>query len=303
MNNQSQGSAVPVNGPRPTWSMPKPDRWATPGTSEYGNMNTALQTAPMAAATQTFAQGGIGPSTQSSLPQLSQGQNFQDIFASAGQPGAVQQSLGGTARGDFLRGSPYLDDILSRNAQLVADKTNAMFAAGGRYGSGANQGVLADSIARSTNEILNANYQSERDRQIQAASAIGSEQQGRLGQQLGAAGGLVQSRLGAAGLENQGFQNMLGMIQQLPTIQNNKVFDANQQMQVGGMIDKSAQDRLSDLIGQWQRGDMEDWSRLGGLISGATGAAGNYGTQTGTSTAKQEFNPMQLVGLLGQLLL
>lgn len=278
-----------------------PPAWATPGTDQFRNMNTTLQTAPMAVANQTFAQGGQGANTQQITPQLAEGSNFKSIFDRAGQPGAVEQNLAGTARGDFLNGSPFLDDIITRSNRAIGDRTDAMFSAGGRFGSGAHQGVLADSIGANTANILNQNFQSERDRQLQAASAIGNEQQGRMGQQLGAAGGLTQSQLGAAGLEDRGFQNMLGMISALPTIQNNKVFDANQQMQVGGMIDQEAQARLTDAINQWQRADMEPWARLGGLISGATGAAGNFGTQTGTAQTTTPFNPLQGLGLLGSI--
>lgn len=278
-----------------------PPAWATPGTEAYNNNNQMLATAPMGVANQTFAQGGMGQTAQQLTPQLAQGSNFQNIYNQAGQPGAAQQYLSGTAGGEFLNGSPYLNDIITQTNQKVGDSANALFAGSGRYGSGAHQGVLSDSIASNTSNLLNQNYQQERDRQLQAAGAISGEQQGRLGQQLGAASGLTQSQLGAAGLENQGFQNMLGMISQLPTIQGNKTYDANQQMQVGGQIDQAAQNQLNDLISQWQKGDQEDWSRLGGLISGGIGSAGNYGTQSGTSTSTSQTNPLQIAGLLGSL--
>src|SRR5687768_6843061 len=278
-----------------------PPAWATPGTDQFKNMNTTLQTAPMAVANQTFAQGGQGANTQDITSQLAEGSNFKSIFDRAGQPGAVEQNLSSTAQGGFLNGSPQIDSIIDRSNRQISDQTNQLFSGAGRYGSGVHQGTLASAIGANTSNLLNQNYQSERDRQLQAAGAIGSEQQGRFGQQLGAASGLTSSQLGAAGLEDRGFQNMLGMIGQLPTIQNNQVFDANQQMQVGGQIDQEAQARLTDLINQWQRGDMEDWSRLGGLISGATGAAGHFGTQTGTAQTTTPFNPLQGLGLLGSL--
>ena len=295
MSNQqsSKGSTSAVGS--------KPPAWATPGTEQYGNMNTTLQTAPMGIANQTFAQGGMGDTSKNVTGNLAQGGQFQGVFDKAGQPGAAQQYLSGTAGGDFLHGSPQLNDIITRSNQQIGDQTNQLFSGAGRYGSGVHQGTLASAIGANTSNLLNQNYQSERDRQLQAAGAISNEQQGRLGTQLGATSGGTQAQLGAAGLENQGFQNMLGMIQQLPTIQGNKVFDANQQMQVGGQIDQAAQAQLDALINQWQKGDMEDWSRLGGLISGGTGAAGNYGTQTGTSQTTTPFNPLQGLGLLGSL--
>lgn len=244
--------------------------WAKPGTSAYNNMNTWLQTAPMGVAGQTFTQGGVGQTGQNAINTLQGG-------------GAAQDYLTGTARGDFLDGSPYLDDIISKNAEDIGTQTNQLFAAGGRYGSGAHQGVLADSIGDMASNLRNQNYQFERGNQLGAANALESSQVGRA--------------LGAAGLENQGFQNMLGMISQLPTIQGNKVFDANQQMGIGGAIDSRTQQGLDNLINQWNQLENEDWARLGGLISAAQGVAGPYGTQTATS--KQ---PMNFAGLLGALL-
>lgn len=295
MSNQqsSKGSTSTLGG--------NPPAWATPGTDQFRNNNTMLQTAPMAVANQTFAQGGQGTTTQQLTPQLAEGSNFKSIFDRAGQPGAVEQNLSSTAQGGFLNGSPQLDSIIDRSNRQISDQTNQLFSGAGRYGSGVHQGVLANAIGANTSNLLNQNYQSERDRQLQAAGAIGNEQNSRFGQQLGAASGQTQSQLGAAGLENQGFQNMLSMISQLPTIQDNKTYDARQQMQVGGQIDQAAQAQLNDLINQWSRGDMEDWSRLGGLISGATGAAGNYGTQTGTQQTTTPFNPLQGLGLLGSI--
>jgi hypothetical protein len=324
--------------------------------------------------------GSIAPG-QINLPgQIGTG-NFQDIYGSAGAGGAAQQYLTGTAQGDYLGGSPYLNDILARSNREMADYTDRMFASGGRYGSGTHQGVMADSIGANTSNLLNANYQQERDRQMGAANALEASQQGRLGIQSGAAQGIagiqgqniandmtvqgqnvansmaaqgqnvanqmtaqdrniqnnlavqgqnvansmtaqgqnaanqmsaanalgglgqnqfgnqMQSMLGAAGLENQGFQNILGMISQLPTIQGNKVFDAQQQMGVGGQLDQASQQQLNDLINQWSQGDMQDWARLGGLLTAGTQSAGNWGTQTGTTS-----QPMNVLGALGGLM-
>lgn len=106
----------------------------------------------------------------------------------------------------------------------------------------------------------------------------------RFGLQNSALSGASGANQAASGIENQGINNVLGMISQLPTIQNNKVFDAQQQQGVGSQIDNRTQQALQNAINQWQQGDMEAWSRLGGLITAGSGAAGSYGTQSGTST-------------------
>lgn len=379
----NKASSSPVQGNLP--------EWAKTGTADYNKMNSALQTLPMNAAVQTIGSGGLGQASQDAIKNLQgsggtndwmnkaanglqnvgqvgsttqnqiaqnaqnvgqiNGDNFQNIYDQAGQGGAANDYLTSTARGDYLNGSPYLDSIISKGADDIANQTNNMFAAGGRYGSAANQGVLADSVANAANELRNQNYQAERQNQLSAANALESAQQGRLGIQSGAASGLanvqgqnvqnwlsgqnlglnaansasniqnqnIQNQLGAnqalgslgqaafgnnfnaqtgaANIENQGMGNMLNMISQLDNIQNNKMFDANQQMQIGGKIDDRTQQGLNDLINQWSQSDNEDWARLGGLLSAAQGSAGSYGTQTQTS--KQ---PMNILGALAGLM-
>ncbi|BCH30284.1 hypothetical protein MesoLjLc_22140 [Mesorhizobium sp. L-8-10] len=302
-------------------------------------------------------------------------QNHQNVYDRAGQPGAAEQYLSGTAGGLYLGGSPYLDDIIAKGSQDVADQTNQMFAAGGRYGSAAHQGTVADAVVSNASNLRNQNYQAERDRQVQAGGMLENAQQGRLGIQSGAAGGVanvqdrnvgnrmqgtqlganianqiagvqgqnignwlqgqnlglgaaqgaantqgqnISNRLNAAGqlgglgqqamgnqfdaagLENQGMSNMLNMIGQLSGIQNNKVFDANQQMGLGGAIDNRTQQGLNDLINQWQQTDMSPWARIGSLLTTGTGSAGNWGTQTSTQTQPVNFGGI-LAALLGAI--
>lgn len=363
-----------------------------PGSIDYAAQNQIAQNAQNV--------GQIGNNIQSQIAQSGGNvgqigtQNYQDLYNTAGQPGAAQQYLTGTAQGDYLGGSPYLDDIIKKSNADATNAVNQMFSAAGRYGSGANQGVLANTLANNTASLLNQNYQTERQNQINAANAIQQAEQAQQAQQLGAAQGLssaqnqnvanalaggnlslnaansasnitgqnianqmagqnlalnaanaasniqgqnvsnalagqnlalnaagqgantqlgasqalgslgqsaygnqVNSQLGAANLENQGIQNQLGFISSLPTIQNNKVFDARQQAGVGNTIDQYTQTGLNNLINQFSNLDNEQWARLGSLISAATGAAGKYGTQTATST-----QPPNIAGILGALL-
>ncbi|WP_455296460.1 tail fiber domain-containing protein [Brucella pituitosa] len=273
----NKSTSNPVSGNLPAW--------AQTGTTDYNKMNSALQTAPMNAALQTIGSGGLGQAGQGAIGNLQGiGTQFQNLANQAGQGGAASDYLTGTARGDYLNGSPYLDSIISKGAGDIANQTNNMFASGGRYGSGANQGVLSDSIAKYSNDLRNQNYQAERQNQLSAANSLESAQQGRFGLQNSALSGASGANQAASGIENQGINNVLGMISQLPTIQNNKVFDAQQQQGVGSQIDNRTQQALQNAINQWQQGDMEAWSRLGGLITAGSGAAGSYGTQSGTST-------------------
>ncbi|MEP7454305.1 tail fiber domain-containing protein [Phyllobacterium sp. SB3] len=453
--------------------------WATPGTTQYNNMNQQLQTAPMNVAAQTFQNGGMTPGSQTAAnsmlqmgqsgnPYAQQGintinstvptmqniannaqnigpidtsalqqnfgqvgtqsfdnlynnatnigpidksameqdfgqvgaDNWQNIYNTAGQPGANQQYLTDYANGSMLQNNPYLDKMVQDAQNSVFDDTSRMFAAGGRYGSGMNQGVLADSLAKTSNDLRYNDYNQQVQNQLNASNAISGEQSNRLGIQgnaasgvagiestnignamnqanaltgykaqdvqnslsgmglalnaanskanaegtnignsinvannltgyraqdvsnklsgmntaLNAAGGIANAGAntasigsndfrdklaalsGGAGLENQGFSNTLGMISALPTIQGNKTYDADKQMGIGNQIGQMSQGQLDDLINQFSQYDMQDWSRLGGLLSAGTQSAGNYGTQTSTST-----QPMNILGALGTL--
>jgi hypothetical protein len=284
------GAVPPTGGPTPAPPQLNPNlpAWAQPGSNQYNNLNTLLQTMPMRTAVDMFKNGGIGQTGRDAIGQ------FGDIYNRAGQPGAAETYLSDMASGSMIGNNPYLDSIVNKSSQQIGDQVNQMFAAGGRYGSGANQGVLADSIASNANNLYNDDYQRSRDRQISAASAIQGAQNAGLSTQLAAT-------QGGANVENQGTQNLLGMIGQLPTIQGNKTFDSTQQMKVGNMLDQYTQTGLNDLIKQWTQQDMEPWARLGGLISAATGVAGPWGTISGTSKTSQGANPFQLLGLLGSI--
>jgi hypothetical protein len=329
----SQASGGTLGGANPDYM--------TPGTEAYNNMNTALSTGPMAALTNLFQQGGMGNMMNAVMGNMAgssgsnqnmnqaaqmfaqlggpQGTaNFQNLYNAAGQPGAAQQYLSSTAAGDLLKSNPYIDAIVNKGQEEAGTGVNQMFAAGGRYGSGANQGTLADSYQKIANQFRGQEYENERARQLQAAGTIGQEQLGRMGIQSGAAqgvGGLQQagasglgglgqsqmqnwltSQMNAAGLQNQGIQNMLSGMGQLGNVQTNKVFDANQQLGVGNEATNATQNMLNSLANQWGQGDMSDWARLGGLLAAGTGAAGNWGTQTGSTKQSSQAGLGSILG-------
>lgn len=383
----NKSSTTTQTGEMPTWS--------NVGSTDYNNMNTLLQTAPMNAAAQTFTNNGMTPAqtqaTQtfqniangggtnsnmdwatnalkgvagqstdtSQLQAIANGMaspgsvsasNWQKVYDKSGAPGAAEKFLTSTAEGGMLTNNPYIDKMVKDAQDSAADQTNRLFAAGGRYGSGTHQGVLANEMGKISNDLRFNNYNTERDRQLSAANAISGEQGNRLGLQGSAAsgvagvegtnignkmtsdvnrgniaqsiasiqsgdanrkadaanavGGLGQSQLtnqmnaagNAASTEQQGFQNILSMIGALPTIQDNKTYDADKQAGIGSTLDQLSQDQLNDIISQYGSVDMEDWNQLAALLSAGTTSAGDYGTQTAT-----EESPMNILGALGTL--
>ena len=69
---------------------------------------------------------------------------------------------------------------------------------------------------------------------------------------------------GAGQMANQGIQNQFNAMGQLGNVQNNKMFDANQQQQVGQTVDTATQNQINDLINQWTQGDMSGWAKRAG---------------------------------------
>jgi len=98
-----------------------------------------------------------------------------------------QGMLTDTIGGDYLEsnpfanpeGNPYLDRLISRGSENIADRVGGLFSGAGRYGSGAHQGVLGDAVAdydasvrsQAYSEAARA-YDAERQRMMQAASLI-----------------------------------------------------------------------------------------------------------------------------------
>lgn len=91
-------------------------------------------------------------------------------------PGGLQQ-LQNTISGQYLdpATNPYLNQTYDAAARQITPRVNSLFEASGRYGSGAHQGVLGQSLADLGTSIYGGNYNAERARQLGAAgTSIGS---------------------------------------------------------------------------------------------------------------------------------
>jgi hypothetical protein len=289
------------------------------------------------------------------------GTDFRDIYGRAQAPGAAEDYLTSTARGDYLaEGNPYFRELLTKEAERLGDQVTGMFSGAGRYGSGAHQGVLGETVGDFTLKGLSDDFTRERGLQMTAAQAIEAAQQGRLGQQLdamvgqtgvegqnianqlraadsqsdlgqfllslqrGLAGDVtglqsqnvsrqldttlaqrgfagedwqrqmdamlsgfganqenLQNQMGAAGdaagISSLGLQQALGYINALPTIQQNRTFAPQLQMQAGAVQDQYNQQLVNDMISRFYQQDMQPWTQLGALQAAAQGAAGQYG--------------------------
>lgn len=170
--------------------------------------------------------------------------------------GAAENYLTSTARGDYLEGSPFLQELLDRESAKITDQINSTMSGMGRYGSaGAHQGVLGQTLGDFRLNALNDNYARERQLMVDAAGTISGEEQGRLGlglagtdqlagigqdiygNNLASAQALEDARQGRMGLAT-GASTALGDIGQ--NIQSNKLAEAEGLYGAeGGNLDRS----------------------------------------------------------------
>jgi hypothetical protein len=174
---------------------------------------------------------------------------------------SAQNNLSDYASGKFLaEGNPYYKERLNNEIADSNALVQSQFSGSGRYGSGANTGVLAKNTSNMLLQGLESDYNRQQANQLAATQQIDA-----------ANSNLYQNNLA-------GYQAQIGAGQ---------LQDANKQAQLTADFTK------------WQSKDMEPWTRLGLLQSAASGAAGNYGTNT--QTQSQPFNGLQAAGALGSL--
>jgi hypothetical protein len=144
------------------------------------------------------------------------GRGYDDVYAGARKPGPAQNNLAATARGDYLaEGNPYFRATLVDEAERLGDQVSGLFASSGRYGSGAHQGVLGDTVGDFMREGLSDDFSRERNLQMQANQMIEAAQQGRLGLQMDALAGNMGADAMNAGLALQGAQGQAGIGQNI----------------------------------------------------------------------------------------
>src|SRR5210317_423342 len=135
-----------------------------------------------------------------------------------------------TARGDMLGSNPYLQGAIDRAIDPVKDKIQSQFAMSGRYGSGANQDVLAKSLGGIASDIAYGDYQRERQNQLNAQQQLGNLAQQQFANQSGAIGAL-------GNLQQQQFANQSGALSALGNLSQ-----ADIQRQLAGGSALSAMD-------------------------------------------------------------
>ncbi len=191
---------------------------------------------------------------------------LNDLMGNGGfTPGAAgggrifEDTMGATARGDFLDGAnPYFEGNLSRALDDAGAGVNAAVASGGRFGSGAHVGQLAETLGGLSNSARSGQYEMERDRQLQALTGIQGERQ-------------------------QGIQNTFGAQNQLGQLMNTSLVPSGVLGGIGAAQDANQAAARASAIQQHdqQQNGYLDWlGRLGGILGGAAPVGGTTSTQT-----------------------
>ncbi len=230
--------------------------------------------------------GGSGEAQplSGSLPQLSAGQ------------------LGTTAQGGYLGSNPYLDQMFDTAAGRAGEAFNeqtmpgiqATFGGAGRTGGGIQQQVgqnaarqFGRDLQGMASDIYAPAYESERDRQIQAAQAGGTYDLGSRGL-LGQMGqGLGQ--LGMQGMGHMGdlygniAQNQFRAGSLMPSYNDMQYGDIQRLLGVGGMMEDQTQRLMGANQDRWNFGQGAPWQNLQNYANTIYGLPGGYGTQTSTT--------------------
>lgn len=211
----------------------------------------------------------------------------------------TEKSLQDAADGKFLGGAnPYLDAVIGRSQGEAASKIAQSMGAAGRSGSGRYAATLADSLSGIATQARYTDYDNERTRQAQAATAIDSSRNARTSLQQGLYGSINNAEqvnaglaLSGAGLYNNTNTTALGGATALAGVDNQNIQNG---IQTAGLKLSAAQaDRAAALQGLGMVGTNIDNLQRPGLTLAGVGAALDADRQAQYDAAQQVFADQQ----------
>lgn len=232
-----------------------------------------------------LAQAGANWDTAGSRPLFQGiGAGAGGIYDAASGPSYSESNLADYASGKYLdpATNPYFEPALQGQLDKTADQIQSVFSGAGRYGSGANTGVLTNELGNLRTNAFADQFNRNVASQFTANQLMDAGRNANFGTQLSALGAGQTAANSIAGLDQQNFQNRLS--------------GADATVKAGNMLDTFNQAKLTDEVNLYNQLDNADWTRLGLLQAAAAGSSGNYGTQVATS--RQPVNPFGAIGSL-----
>ncbi|WP_421565572.1 tail fiber domain-containing protein [Ochrobactrum sp. EDr1-4] len=165
-------------------------------------------------------------------------------------------NLANMANGSMIGNNTAFNEALQNTLNNTATTINSSMSGAGRYGSGAHTGVMSNQLGQVATNAMANQYNQDVSNMMNANSQIDSANLGKL-----------------SGLNSlyQGYSNA-----------------AANQLAGGQVLDQNAQAKLDADKAKWTETDNQGWTRLGLLQSAAAGAAGNYGTTTGSQDSSSK---------------
>lgn len=216
-----------------------------------------------------LAQAGQGWNTSGTRPL------FQGIGQASVGPSYSEQNLAGIASG---ADNPYFEQALEGQLGKTADQVQSRMSGAGRYGSGAHTGVMTGELGNIRSNALSNQWNQNIQNMFGANSLMDSNRNAGLDRGLQSAGAM-------ANMDQQQFQNALT--------------GAGATLQAGGILDDQANRMAMEEANRFYEMDNAGWNRLGLLQSAAAGAAGPYGSQSGTSRTS---NPGAILSGIGGMM-
>lgn len=217
----------------------------------------------------TQAMGNIQKNANANVGGRGLSGQYQGVIDSGGFNSAQQGALDNTRSlaNSSYSVSPELQKVLDAQAAKVGDSVNLNASAAGRYGSGANQTLLAKNVGDLTNSTIFNDYSNWQGRRDAANSNLFN-----MGQ--------------------QGFNN-LGAAYTGLNAPNQDL------MNIGAMNEDLATRYKNDELRIFNEAQNKPWEQLGRLNAIATGAGSMGGTQTTTQPGQNPFLTAAGYGLSG----
>lgn len=197
------------------------------------------------------ATGGLTPEQSGLL------KGYDGLLKSLSGPTAAKTYLTSMADGSQIgQNNPYINAIMDANASRIADRTASSMSGTGRYGSFAHGDALARSISEANNPLAAQAYESDRNRQIQAAGLIDSSDLARVAGQSG----LLQSAFNG---RQQGVANMGALASMAPSIDQQRYANSAMLERIGAANQAAPQQALQNWLNT-VRGASNGYSQVDG---------------------------------------
>lgn len=165
-------------------------------------------------------------------------------------------NLSNMANGSMIGNNTAFNEALQNTLSNTANTINSSMSGAGRYGSGAHTSVMSNQLGQVATNAMANQYNTDVSNMMNANNQIDSANLGKL-----------------SGLNSlyQGYSNAAG-----------------NQLAGGQVLDQNAQNKLDAERDKFAETDNQGWTRLGLLQSAAAGAAGNYGTTSGSQKSSSK---------------